>query len=240
MMLRRHVLFALLAFFLGILPVSTAGAAVIEDPLEQVNRSIFLFNEKAVIYVISPLSAALSEVVPEAAKQAGANFYSNLIEPEFIVTNLLTGNYPGAGASAARFGVNSTIGIAGLFDPASSMDITRTETEFSEALCKAGLPAGSYLVLPLIGPVNTVSAGLLTGFFAVEWYALSLISSVLATADLVIDFSASAASLRDIGEIPDTDGGDAYLTQRREYLEYLLPACAGAGQPENAAVLEAP
>ena len=49
-------------------------------------------------------------------------------------------------------------------------------------------------MLPLIGPVNTVSAGLLTGFFAVEWYALSMISSVLATADLVVDLSASAAA----------------------------------------------
>jgi len=198
----RYVLLGLLVPFLSCLSDSRPAAAasivaedLAEDPLENVNRAIFAFNENAVTYVIKPLSATLSELVPEPVKQAGANVYSNLIEPEFIVTNLIIGNYSAAGTSAARFGVNSTIGLAGAFDPASSLDLVRTETEFSEALCKAGLPAGNYLVLPLIGPVNTVSAGLLTGFFAVEWYALSLISSVLATADLVVDLSASAASL---------------------------------------------
>jgi len=230
-----YVLLVLLAPILLSLSVSPVAAAPItaEDPLENVNRAIFAFNETTVTYVIKPLSATLSELVPEPFRQAGSNVYSNLIEPEFIVTNLLIGNYTGAGTSAARFGVNSTIGLAGLFDPASSLDLVRTETEFSESLCKAGLPAGSYLVLPLIGSVNTVSAGLLTGFFAVEWYALSMISSVLATADLVVDLSASAASLRRADQIPDGAAADAYLTQRREYLEYLTPACNAPVEPES-------
>jgi phospholipid-binding lipoprotein MlaA len=228
-----------LSFLSGSRPAAAASITA-EDPLESVNRSVFAFNKIAVTYVIAPLSETLTEMVPEEVKQAGSNIYSNLIEPEFIVTNLLTGNYSGASASAARFGVNSTIGLAGVFDPASSLNIVRTETEFSEALCKAGLPAGNYLVLPLIGPVNTVSAGLLRGFFAVEWYALSLISSVLATADLVVDLSASAASLRDMGEIPDGKMGDAYTIQRREYMAYLKPACEVVAEPERTAAGETP
>jgi phospholipid-binding lipoprotein MlaA len=211
------------ALFLVVMPVARAAA----DPLEAFNRVMFAFNNQVVDYVIAPVSGALAAWVPPAVREAGGNVYANLTEPEFIVTNLFSGNQADAGLSAGRFLVNSTLGIGGLFDPATGFGLVRRETEFGESLCAAGVPTGPYLVLPLIGPTNVASAGLLTGFFAVEWYALSLISTLLATADLVVDISASAASLRHVADQPDRTQQDPYQIQRADYLEYLKKGCEG-------------
>lgn len=202
-----------------------------EDPLEGFNRAVFAFNGKAIDTVIDPMAGFLERWVPTGARTIGARVYDNLTEPEFIVTNLFHGYTADAGVSAQRFLVNTTLGLGGMFDPATQMGLVRRETEFGAALCAAGIPAGPYLVLPLIGPSNVMSAGLITGFFSVEWYVLSLISTLLATADLVVDLSASAASLRHAAEEPDKATIDPYTVQRAEYQTYLDKGCAAAGKP---------
>ncbi len=210
---------------LAVIPATRAEA----DPLESFNRVMFDFNTLATDTVIGPVAGALAAWVPQPVRQAGNNVYANLTEPEFIVTNLFSGRNADAGLSASRFVVNSTLGIGGLFDPATGLGLVRRETEFGESLCAAGVPTGPYLVLPLIGPTNVASAGLLTGFFAVEWYALSLISTLLATADLVVDISASAASLRHVADQPDRTQLDPYQLQRADYLQYLKKGCGDDG-----------
>lgn len=226
--LRRWALAVLL-----LLPCGVARAA--GDPWEGFNRAMFAFNGKAIDYAIEPTAAFLETWIPAGVRKVGARVYDNMTEPEFIVTNLFHGYKADAGVSAGRFLINSTVGLAGMFDPATEMGLVRRETEFGAALCAAGVPAGPYVVLPLIGPTNAMSAGLITGFFAVEWYALSLISSVLATADLVVDISASAASLRHAAEEPDKANADPYVLQRSEYLAYLDKGCSAAGKPVTAA-----
>ena len=217
------------------LAAGSAGAVTANpgaDPLEGFNRTMFSFNNEVVDHVIEPLSGALEAWVPTPVRQAGGRFYNNLTEPEFIVTNLFSGNNADAGVSASRFAINTTLGIAGLFDPATEMGFVRRETEFGEALCHLGVATQPYVVLPLIGSANVWSAGLLTGFFAVEWYALSLISSLLATADLVVDISASAASLRHAIDQPDMAARDPYDIQRAEYFRYIEKGC-GSASPKN-------
>jgi len=202
------------------------------DPLEPFNRAMFQFNNQVVDHVIDPLTETLRSWVPPAVRQAGVNVYANLTEPEFIVTNLFSGNNEDAGVSASRFVINTTLGVAGLFDPATGLGLVRRETEFGESLCTLGVPAQPYVVLPLIGATNVWSAGLLTGFFAVEWYALSLISTLLATADLVVDISASAASLRHAADPVDEHAPDAYVTQRADYFQYIEKGC-GVGATKS-------
>ena len=116
------------------------------------------------------------------------------------------------------------MGIAGLFDVATPLGLVRQKGDFGEAMCAAGVPAGPYVVLPLAGPANVTSAGLLAGGVAVEVYLLSFISMALATADfLVIDTGGSAASLRYATDIPP--GADGYSVQRKEYDGYIKSAC---------------
>ena len=225
---------------LSVLTLATAlslGAAPSRaqaDPLESFNRAMFEFNNQVVDHVIEPLSGALQVWVPPSVRQAGVNVYSNLTEPEFIVTNLFSGNHDDAGVSAGRFAINTTLGLGGLFDPATQFGLVRRETEFGESLCAMGVPAQPFVVLPLIGATNVWSAGLLTGFFAVEWYALSLISTLLATADLVVDISASAASLRHAADPVDEKAHDPYAMQRADYFRYIEKGCGVGATRGNA------
>ncbi len=218
---------------------AAAPSPATSDPLEAFNRSMFEFNNLVVDYVIDPVSGVLRAWVPVFVREAGARMYDNLTEPEFIVTNLFSGNKADAGVSASRFAINTTLGLAGLFDPASEMGFVRRETEFGESLCHLGVPTAPFVVLPFIGPANTWSAGLLTGFFAVEWYALSMISTLLATADLVVDISASAASLRHATDQPDMAARDPYILQRTEYLQYVEKGCGGVKSTGNQPVAAA-
>lgn len=196
-----------------------------DDPHEAVNRRVFAFNGFVARNVIDPTAWVLDVSLPEMVKQAGRNVYSNLIEPEFLVTNLMVGDNKAAGVSAARFGINSTVGLLGVWDPASRLGLVRKEVEFTEGLCATGLKPGDFVVLPLVGPTSATSALLVTGFFAVEWFLLAQISPVIATADLVIDLSASAASLRYARDVPDGESKDPYAIQRADYKAYLDRGC---------------
>ena len=234
--MRAALVFGLTLSLSLTLAAGSAGAVTANpggDPLEGFNRSMFSFNNQVVDHVIEPLSGTLRAWVPPPVREAGARFYDNLTEPEFIVTNLFSGNNADAGVSASRFAINTTLGVAGLFDPATEMGFIRRETEFGESMCRLGVPPHPFVVLPLIGPTNVWSAGLLTGFFAVEWYALSLISSLLATADLVVDISASAASLRHAADQPDMAARDPYDIQRADYLKYIEKGCGAAPSKGN-------
>lgn len=207
-----------------------------EDTLEAFNRRMFEFNKFTVDKIIAPSAQALDEWLPASVKTAGHNVYSNLVEPEFIVTNLMADNPEQAALSAQRFLINSTVGLAGIFDPATELGLHRREVEFTEGLCSAGISPGSYIVLPLIGPTNVTSSGLVAGFFAVEWWLLSWVSPIVATADLVIDLSASAASLRYARDLPSDGVDDPYLAQRDDYHAYIRKGCAVPGRPPQTAL----
>jgi len=215
------VILALLIGLLGELP-----AAAADDPWEPFNRPVAAFNGYLVRNLIEPVATATEQAVPDLLRQASVNLYANLTEPEFIVTNLMAGHLKDAGKAAGRFVVNSTLGLAGVLDPATALGLTRRQTEFGEAMCALGVPTDPYLVLPLVGPTNAWSAGLLTGFIVGGWYGLNLISPLLATADLILDLSASAASLRHATEAPDHSSPDPYLAQRGEYHRYVAQACS--------------
>ncbi len=225
-------------YALALLTMLGAGSARAEDdPLESFNRGIFQVNNAVIDYLISPASAFFDAWLPDGLRRVGGNVYSNLTEPEFIVTNLLAGNTDDARASAGRFVVNSTIGLAGLYDPATGLGLNRRETEFGEALCLAGVPTAPYVMLPLAGPSNVWSATLLTGFIVGGWYLLSMISPLLATADLVLDLSASAASLRHASEQPDMAEQDPYALQKADYRRYLDQGCPGNASGDKPPVL---
>ena len=231
--LRVPWLLSLVFFFCGAGIAATPTPVVSQntpmysiDPNESINRSMFGANVWLVNYVINPTADFLGRVLPDLAKTASHNLYENLVEPEFIVTNVFIGNYPAALVSTKRFLLNTTVGVVGLWDPAQKLGYQRTETEFTESLCVAGLDPGNFVVLPVVGPASSHSAMLLTGFFAVEWYLLAHLSPTLATVDLVVDISASAASLRYARDVPSSDTRDPYWTQRANYQNYLWPRCA--------------
>lgn len=122
------------------------------DPWERYNRSVFAFNEAADKAVIKPVASAYRTVLPEPARRGIANMFSNVGEVPNVLNNLLQGDFAGAGSDLLRFLINTTLGVFGLFDPASSMGLVRNEEDFGQTLAVWGVGPGPYFVLPLLGP----------------------------------------------------------------------------------------
>jgi phospholipid-binding lipoprotein MlaA len=136
------------------------------DPLESVNRAVFAFNDVADQYVLRPLAVAYRDVVPDPAQRGIHNALDNLRGPIVFANDLLQGDLDGAGVTLTRFLVNSTVGIAGLFDVADDWGMHRHDQDFGLTFASWGVGGGPYLVLPILGPSNPRDGtGLLVEFF---------------------------------------------------------------------------
>ena len=211
---------------LAVLVVFAAGPArAAGDPLESFNRAMFAFNNALLNYVVDPIAGYAQTSVSPRMREASHNFYENLSEWEFIVTNLLQGNYADFRVSVQRLAINTTVGIGGLFDPATGMGLYRRDTEWGEAICSFGVPPGPYLVLPAVGPANVTSFGVIAVVFVGGYYLLGQVATWLVVFDAVTDVATGAASLRHVADRPDAVSHDPYIVQRQEYLEYLEHGC---------------
>ncbi|MCY4274751.1 MAG: VacJ family lipoprotein [Gammaproteobacteria bacterium] len=123
-----------------------------EDPLESYNRWMHDFNMAGDRVLIKPLAQMYDQALPGPIKTGVRNFYNNLREPATIVNNLLQGKPAMAARDTVRFVVNTTIGILGLFDIASSMGLPRNVEDFGQTMAVWGIPSGPYFVLPFLGP----------------------------------------------------------------------------------------
>ncbi len=124
------------------------------DPLEPMNRAIFGFNTAVDKAVLTPVSKTYRAITPKPARNGLRNFLHNLSSPVILVNDLLQGEWKRAGDTTARFVLNTTVGIGGLFDVAKSSGIERHKEDFGQTMAKAGIKPGPYLVLPLLGPSN--------------------------------------------------------------------------------------
>lgn len=125
------------------------------DPYEDFNRQMFAFNEALDQAVLEPLAYGYRTVTNEPVREGVGNFTKNLGEPLTFVNHLLQGKLPDAGATLGRFVVNTTIGGAGVFDPASTFGMQRTTEDFGQTLGVWGVESGPFVVLPFLGPTNT-------------------------------------------------------------------------------------
>jgi phospholipid-binding lipoprotein MlaA len=123
-----------------------------KDPWERMNRGTFWFNERADDYVIAPAARGWDWAVPDTAQTGLRNFFSNLRFPINFVNNLLQLKPLDAGEDLSRFLVNMTVGVLGFVDVASKIDVPKNDEDFGQTLGSYGMPAGPYLVLPLLGP----------------------------------------------------------------------------------------
>ena len=116
---------------------------------------MFTFNDKAFHYFIKPIYKGYSNVIPEKARISVRNFYTNIKLPIRFFNCLFQGKFKGAGTEGMRFLVNSTVGIAGFFDPAKSkFHIEAQDEDFGQTLGKYKMKSGIYIVWPFIGPSN--------------------------------------------------------------------------------------
>jgi len=138
-------------------------APEVSDPIEPVNRGIFYVNDKLYRWVLKPVAKGYKFVVPDPVRVSVRNFFLNLATPIRAVNALLQGKFGDTGTELARFGINSTIGIAGLFDAAKEFHLTRVDEDTGQTLGVYGLGPGFYLVLPILGPSDARDAVGLVG-----------------------------------------------------------------------------
>jgi len=124
----------------------------IYDPFESTNRAIHDFNKMLDGAVVGPVATVYGTFVPEEVRMIVDNTASNLGQPNAFVNHILQGDGDGASTTLTRFLLNSTIGIAGLFDPATEMGVFDEPTDFGETLAVWGVGEGAYLELPILGP----------------------------------------------------------------------------------------
>ena len=147
------------ACLMGIMLLTLSGCATTNktadndprDPLESINRVVFRVNQKLDHKIIEPIAQKYKDHVPAVAQTCISNVFSNLGEITTTANQLLQGHPGDASSDVSRFAVNSTVGVFGCFDPASSVGLEKHKKDFGGTLAVWGMPAGPYLVLPLIG-----------------------------------------------------------------------------------------
>ncbi len=145
---------------------ASRSSSEIYDPYEGTNRAVHSFNLGIDRIFFRPASNGYTNLIPDPIEDSFNSFSRNLSEPGDTANFLAQGNFRDAGRSLLRFLINSTIGFAGLADPATEFGIPETETDFGVTLHTWGFAEGPYIELPIFGPSNARDAvGTLADFF---------------------------------------------------------------------------
>ncbi len=201
--------------------VPAAEQVTIADPWEPFNRAMFTFNDRLYFWVLKPVAEGYSAVVPEPARVSVGNFFSNLRAPIRFVNCLLQANIIGASTELFRFMLNSTIGVAGLFDPAGGEEIglLRQDEDFGQTLGSYGVGQGFYIVWPFFGPSSPRdTVGMVGDFFSYPisyldpWYAWTAVRGYQAIND-------TSLQIGDYEAIKDA-ALDPYISIRNAYIQY--------------------
>jgi phospholipid-binding lipoprotein MlaA len=122
------------------------------DPYENFNRKMFSFNDTVDDYVAEPISGAYKWITPQFMQTGVFNFFNNLKNVNVVINDVLQAKFSQSAEDTGRFALNSTVGLGGLFDVAKHVGLEQNEEDFDQTLAVWGVPQGSYLVLPLLGP----------------------------------------------------------------------------------------
>ncbi|MEG3766891.1 VacJ family lipoprotein [Alteromonas sp. 14N.309.X.WAT.G.H12] len=195
------------------------GEVVYNDPLEGVNRAIFSFNDFSYRYALLPISDGYRYVVPSSVRDKIGNAFDNLREPLNLLNNTFAGEFSEAGSNLGRFLINSTVGLLGLFDPATDwFHIAPEKQTIANTLQHYDISAGPYLVLPILGPsdsrgaFSTITEGVI---HPVNYVADPPETYQIRIVDGIDDFSSQSDIYRSLYEQAD----DPYLYFRNQYIQ---------------------
>ncbi len=187
------------------------------DPWEPMNRSLFRVNVAIDNATLKPIAKGYRYVLPRAVRKGISNFYRNLTTPRSAVNNFLQGKPANGFNEIGRFLFNSTFGIAGIFDVATSGGMEEYREDFGQTAAVWGVPDGPYVMLPFLGPKTLRDALLLP---------LDITANPLYHYDVtsvrdrlyVLQFVDSRYHLLVADKLLD-DSKDPYVTLRESYLQ---------------------
>lgn len=184
----------------------------LNDPLEPTNRTFFKVNNTLDRYAMKPVAKGYVAITTQPIRNHVGYFTSNIDEPARTVNFMLSGLPTDAGTSLMRFLINSTIGIGGVFDPASALGYKEMDTDFGLTLAQWGFASGPYLYLPVFG-----SSGLRDFWqIPVQFFATPM------------KLAPETAALDDFGY---AEGGLHLINIRAEYLDTIDQINATALDP---------
>lgn len=205
-----------LAVLLALTPALSASEEVDRDPWEAVNRPIHRFNEHLDAAVMRPAAELYREVTPEPLERAVVNFFLNLNAPVSIGGALLQGDAERTLQATGRFAVNSTLGIGGLFDPATGMGLRDVNEDIGQALEVWGLTDSPYLVLPLLGPATLVQ---IPDRVLAAWLPAEMLGSHWSPGLRVLDLVSFRADSLAASALLEESALDSYSFTREAYLQ---------------------
>lgn len=208
---------------------TTAKQANPADPWEGWNRGAQSFNDDVDDVVLKPVAKGYLAITSEAVDRGVTNFFSNLNDIGVTINDFLQLKFLQGGMDASRFIVNTTVGVAGIFDVAKKIDLPKHDEDFGQTLGFWGVPSGSYLVLPFFGAssprdtVGLVGDALLNPLTYASIFGGAAINAVTAGAKAV-DVTDTRAGLMSTEKMIDEASVDRYdfiksaYQQHREYL----------------------
>lgn len=122
------------------------------DHMERFNRSVYKFNTALDRAILRPVARGYIKVTPRPVRTGISNFLSNLEYTKTIANDIFQAQFIDFGSDVARLVVNTTVGIGGVFNPATRFGLEKHDRDFGQTLGKWGLPTGPYLMLPIFGP----------------------------------------------------------------------------------------
>ena len=193
-----------------------------QDPWESWNRGVYKFNDKLDRAVAKPVTRAYVRVVPHPIRTGVTNFFDNLNTPTVMINDALQGKLLAAANDLGRFLLNSTLGLAGILDPATPAGLAHNDEDFGQTLGHWGVHPGPFVELPILGPsdVRDATSKVVDTYTNPRHYISNSTVSYALYLPYFVDKRAALLSLDETLEHtydPYAFVRDAYL-QRRAYL----------------------
>ncbi|BBL71798.1 MlaA family lipoprotein [Methylogaea oryzae] len=187
------------------------------DPYEGWNRGVQSFNDSLDDHVMKPIANGYQWIMPGFADKGVTNFFSNMNDITVTLNDLLQAKFLQGGMDAGRFLVNTTVGVAGLVDVASMIDLPKHEEDFDQTLGTWGVPTGPYIVLPLLGPNSPRGFGGLIGDTVAN--PSTYVGAGIGSALYALRLGDSRADLLSATKIVDEAALDRYEFIRNAYFQ---------------------
>ena len=130
------------------------------DKFEGFNRKMFSFNQKLNKYAIRPVHILWASIMPQYGMDRIKSATKNIEYPIRLMSTLIQRDFKASGTETLRFLANTTIGLGGLYDPATSLfKIPAADENMDQALAKCKIKSGPYVVVPVL--TGTTPRGLI-------------------------------------------------------------------------------
>lgn len=202
-------------------PEALAEHRANNDPFEPANRSVHTFNERFDRAVARPVAVSYREYIPRPVRRGIRNVLNNLRSPVILANDMLQGQSRRAGDTLGRFVLNSTFGLAGVFDVADGwFGVSRHTEDFGQTLAVWGVGEGPFLLLPFAGPTNLrdlAGSGVDGAANAVTWFGQGAVVSGLRQTRVGLNLVDTREALIDPVDELRRSSLDPYATYRSAY-----------------------